>query len=94
MACHCGCNFDYLTGKAYDNGIGPADLFAEEWVEDHLAVLAAARQAAAAAMQLAAQRRAEAAQRQAVAVQVAQLQAAAEAHLEEMQALTAAHHHV
>ena len=41
MACHCGCNFDYNTGQAYDNGIGPAHLFAPEWVDDHLALMAA-----------------------------------------------------
>lgn len=41
MACHCGCNFDYITGEAYENGIGPAHLFAPEWVDDHLALMAA-----------------------------------------------------
>ena len=41
MACHCGCNFDYNTGQAYENGIGPAHLFAPEWVDDHLAMMAA-----------------------------------------------------
>lgn len=40
MACHCGCNFDYNTGQAYENGIGPAHLFAPEWVDDHLALRA------------------------------------------------------
>ena len=41
MACHCGCNFDFNTGQAYENGIGPAHLFAPEWVDDHLAMMAA-----------------------------------------------------
>lgn len=41
MACHCGCNFDYNTGQPYENGIGPAHLFAPEWVDDHLAMMAA-----------------------------------------------------
>ncbi|KAA6422585.1 MAG: E3 ubiquitin-ligase [Trebouxia sp. A1-2] len=41
MACHCGCNFDFNTGQPYENGIGPAHLFAPEWVDDHLAMMAA-----------------------------------------------------
>lgn len=61
MACHCGCKFDYITGQPYENGIGPAHLFAPEWVDDHIAILAAARQAAAAAQQLAQQHLATAA---------------------------------
>ena len=47
MACHCGCKFDYTTGQPYENGIGPAHLFAPEWVDDHLAMLAAQLEAAA-----------------------------------------------
>lgn len=62
MACHCGCNFDYTTGQPYENGIGPAHLFAPEWVDDHLAMLAAQLETAA--------------QLQAAQLELAQLEAA------------------